>query len=308
MINKNDKIMSIREQCKLLDINRSTLYYHPVGDSEETLAMMNLLDEQYTRTPFYGVPKMTKFLRDKGYKVGRDRVRTLLRKMGLYAIYPKPYTSTSNKEHKVYPYLLKDLAVTRPNQVWAADITYIRLLHGFAYLVAVIDWFSRYVLSWRLSNSLEANFCIEALEEALDYGKPDIFNSDQGSQFTSSDFVGLLTSRQINISMDSRGRAFDNIFVERLWRSVKYEDIYIKDYQTISEVTSGLRDYFLFFNNERYHQTLDYGRPTDVYYGHGVVSQKFTKKEKIKKKRFSTAGTSFLSKKLNGPKLHLITP
>lgn len=228
---------------------------------------MNLLDEQHTKRPFYGVRKMTECLNRLGYSVGKDRVRTLLRHMGLKAVYPTPRTSQVHLEHKKYPYLLKGLNITRPNQVWSADITYIRLFKGFAYLVAVIDWFSRYVLSWRLSNSLDANFCTDALKEALSFGTPDIFNTDQGTQFTSGIFTSSLLEKSIQISMDSRGRALDNIFVERLWRSVKYEDIYLHGYQNIPEALSGLKDYFQFYNTERFHQALGYKTPWEIHSG-----------------------------------------
>lgn len=230
---------------------------------------MNLLDEQYTRTPFWGVRNMTSYIKDSGYKeVGRDHVRTLLRRMGLMAIYPKRKFNLSkpDKAHRIYPYLLRDVEVVRPNQVWSADITYIRLAFGFAYLIAVIDWYSRAVLSWRLSNTLDSSFCIEALREALaKYGCPEIFNSDQGCQFTSQEFIKVLADSNVNISMDGRGRCLDNIFVERLWRSVKYEDVYLKGYQTISEARVGLIKYFYFYNHRRYHQALDNKTPWQVY-------------------------------------------
>lgn len=226
---------------------------------------MNALDEQHTKTPFYGVRKMTEVLKRMGYKVGRDHVRTLLRKMGLEAIFAKPFTSKPHPKHAVYPYLLRDTQILYPDQVWSADITYIRLIQGFAYLVAIIDWFSRYVISWRLSNTLSADFCIEALAEALKYRRPEIFNTDQGSQFTSQDFIGLLAQNNIAISMDGRGRVFDNIFVERFWRSVKYENVYLHGYQTIPEAREGLKQYFDFFNMERLHQSLDYKTPWEVY-------------------------------------------
>jgi len=237
--------------------------------------MMNLLDEQYTKTPFYGVRNMTTYLRDKGYAVGKDHVRTLLRKMGLVAVFPKPNLSKPHPENRIYPYLLRDLEILRPNQVWCADITYIRLAHGFAYLVVILDWYSRCVLSWRLSNSLEADFCVEALREAIEqYGSPDVFNTDQGTQFTSQEFIGVLTGNNISISMDGRGRCLDNIFVERLWRSVKYENVYLKGYQTIPEARAGLTEYFGFYNKERYHQSLDNKTPWIVYCQGSVESQK----------------------------------
>jgi putative transposase len=247
-------------------LNRSSWYYEPKPISERDQRLMNLLDEQYTKTPFYGVRNMTLAMRTLGFVVGKDHIRTLLRKMGLEAVFPKPNLSKPHPENKVYPYLLRDLEVTRPNQVWCADITYIRLSWGFAYLVAIIDWYSRYVLSWKLSNSLEANFCVEALQEAVaKYGAPDMLNTDQGTQFTSQEFIGALTSHDISISMDGRGRCMDNIFVERLWRSVKYENVYLKGYQTIPEARSGLAEYFEFYNRERFHQSLDNKTPWQVY-------------------------------------------
>jgi putative transposase len=252
----------------LLDINRSRLYYKPAGISERDREMMNLLDKQHTKTPFYGVIKMRKYLSDEGFVVGKEHVRTLLRKMGLEAIFAKPNLSKPHSEHKIYPYLLKDVEIVRPNQVWATDITYIRLERGFAYLMAIIDWYSRYVISWRLSNTLDNDFCIEALEEGLrKYGLPEIFNSDQGSQFSSQDFTGILTGKGILISMDGKGRAYDNIFIERLWRSVKYECIYLNDYQNIPEARYGLENYFSFYNKERFHQALGYKTPEQIYFG-----------------------------------------
>lgn len=280
LINKNDKKYSIRKQCQLFGINRSSLYYEPVGISEQDQKLMNALDKQHTKTPFYGILKKTKAMKDLGYKVGKDHVKTLLRKMGLETIFPKPFTSKSHPENKVYPYLLKDVEVIRPNHVWSADITYIRLARGFAYLVAIIDWYSRCVLSWKISNTLSADFCVEALIEALRFGKPEIFNTDQGCQFTSQDFINKLLEYGIAISMDGRGRVFDNIFVERLWRTVKYENIYISGYQNIPELKGGLRRYFNFYNMERYHQALDYKRPWEVYSGSiimpgGVIQENY---------------------------------
>lgn len=228
---------------------------------------MRLLDKQYTLTPFYGVIKMTNFLRRLGHKIGKHKVRTLLRKMGLIAVYPEPKTSKKHPGNKVYPYLLRGLNIIRPNQVWAADITYIRLAEGFAYLVAIIDWFSRYVLSWQLSNALDADFCVEALGGAFKYGRCDIFNSDQGVQFTSKVFTEKLLAAQIKISMDGRGRVFDNIFVERLWRSVKYEKVYLNNYRTIPEARLGLQQYFKLYNTERLHEALNYNTPWEVYSG-----------------------------------------
>jgi len=268
LIDKEGGRFSIRKQCRLLDINLSTIYYKSVGISDEDKTLMDLLDQQHTITPFYGVIKMREYLLRLGYKIGKDRVRTLLRTMGLVAVCPTRKTSKPHPEHKIYPYLLRGVKVDRPNQVWSADITYIRLLQGFAYLVAIIDWFSRYVLGWRLSNTLDDEFCMEALDEALlRHGFPEIFNSDQGSQFTSNDFTGRLLLNKIQISMDGRGRVFDNIFVERLWRSVKYENIYIMGYQDIPEARVGLKKYFDLYNNERFHESLGYKTPAEVYLG-----------------------------------------
>jgi putative transposase len=248
-------------------MNRSGLYYEPVEDDALTLTLMRLIDEQYTKTPFYGSRKILMFLREAGYAVNRKRVQRLMQKMGLYGICPGPNTSKREQEHRIWPYLLKGLEIVRPNQVWSTDITYIRLEKGFLYLVAILDWYSRYVLAWRLSNSLEAGFCVEALDEALTCGRPEIFNTDQGCQFTSEGFTRRLLESDIRISMDSRGRALDNIFVERLWRSVKYEDVYLKGYQTVGEAQEGLARYFAFYNIERYHQSLGYQTPAVVHFG-----------------------------------------
>lgn len=222
------------------------------------MRIMHRIDEIFTVSPFYGSRKILEGLRREGVSIGRERVQSLMRQMGLIAIYPKPNLSRRHPEHKVYPYLLGNINIDRPNQVWSADITYIRLRSGFLYLVAIMDWFSRYVVSWRLSNSMDVSFCLEALEEALEHGCPAIFNTDQGSQFTSNEFTGVLLGKGIKISMDGRGRAFDNIFTERLWRSVKYEEVYIKNYQVYKEAREGLGAYFPFYNNRRYHQSLGY--------------------------------------------------
>jgi putative transposase len=267
------KELSIRRQCELLKLTRSNLYYEPVKVSEETLRIMNRIDEIFTEIPFYGSRKIGEALRREGYIIGRERIQSLMRQMGLRAIYPKVKLSKKHPDHRIYPYLLGNLDISYPNQVWCADITYIRLKQGFLYLVAVMDWFSRYVLSWRLSNSLDVSFCTEALEEALGKGRPDIFNTDQGSQFTSDDFTGILLSNEIAISMDGRGRVFDNIFVERLWRSVKYEEVYIKGYQVYRDAKEGLGAYFPFYNNSRYHQSLDYKTPYEVYNGLNKVTK-----------------------------------
>jgi putative transposase len=250
-----------------LDLNRSTFYYQPTGETELNLRLMRLIDEQYTKTPFYGWPKMTVYLQKLGYLINHKRVQRLMQLMGLQATCPKPGTSIPAPEHKIYPYLLRGLAITRPNQVWSADITYVPLLSGFMYLVAIIDWFSRYVLAWQLSNTLDGHFCIQALKQALQRGQPEIFNTDQGAQFTALAFTGLLEAAHIRISMDGRGRALDNIFVERLWRTVKYEDIYLKEYATVLALITGLTHYFTFYNDERFHQSLAYRTPAEVHFG-----------------------------------------
>jgi putative transposase len=235
LVDTNHEQISLRRQCDLLSLPRSGLYYQTRGESAENLELMNLLDEQYTRTPFYGVQRMTAWLRRQGKEVNEKRVRRLLRKIGLAAIYPKPRLSQPGVGAQVYPYLLRDVEIKQVDQVWSTDITYVRLVGGFIYLMAILDWYSRYVLEWEVSVTLEASFCIAALERALMRGQPSIFNTDQGSQFTSQNFTGKLLCAGIQISMDGRGRALDNIFVERLWRSVKYEDIYLKDYRTVGE-------------------------------------------------------------------------
>ena len=261
--------ISLGRQCELLGLARSSLYYQERGENERNLKLLRLLDEQYTRTPFYGVPRMTAWLCRQGEQVNEKRVRRLLRLLGLAAIYPQPRLSEAAPGHKIYPYLLRNVAITRVNQVWSTDITYIRLRQGFIYLVAVIDWFSRYVLSWEVSVTLEASFCLTALDWALRTGRPEIFNTDQGAQFTSHDFTGRLLAQGILISMDGRGRAMDNIFVERLWRSVKYEEVYLNDYQSVPESVRGLGGYFNFYNHERLHQSLGYRTPAEVYYRQG---------------------------------------
>jgi putative transposase len=259
--------ISVRRQCELLGANRSGLYYEPVGESEENLTLMRLLDQQYTRTPFYGGRKMVEWLDTQGFRVNRKRVSRLMDLMGIEAVYPKPKLSQPGDGHKVYPYLLRGVEVCRVNQVWSTDITYIRMAQGFVYLVAVMDWFSRYVLSWRLSLTMELDFCVEALKCALRRGRPEIFNSDQGSQFTSEKFTGELAEREIAISMDGRGRCMDNIFIERLWRSLKYEEVYLKDYETVAEARTGIEKYFRFYNQERLHQSLEYRTPAAVWLG-----------------------------------------
>jgi len=227
---------------------------------------MSLIDEQYLRTPFYGVKRMTEYLRSLKYEVNPKRVRRLMRKMCIEAIYSKPNLSKPDRGHKIYPYLLKGVTIDHVNQVWSSDITYIQMIRGYLYLVAVIDVFSRYVLSWELSNNLGCGFCITALESALKYGKPEIFNTDQGSQFTSNDYTNILEGSSIRISMDGKGRAIDNVFIERLWRSLKYEDIYLKSYETVKSLYEGLKAYFEFYNNERLHQGLNYKKPSEIYF------------------------------------------
>ena len=258
---------SLRQQCELLGLNRSSIYYQPKPIDSTDLDLMRLLDEQYTKTPFYGVLRMTAYLRQQGYRVNPKRVRRLLRFMGLDAIYQKPNTSKGCKEYHVYPYLLRNLPIVRCNQVWSTDITYIRLTKGFVYLMAVIDWYSRYVLNWSLSTTLEADFCIAGVGDLLAQGKRcEIFNTDQGVQFTTPRFTQPLLDHAIQISMDGRGRALDNIFVERLWRTVKYEHVYLHEFQTVAEVKAGLDTYFRFYNHERLHQSLDYHTPAQVYW------------------------------------------
>ena len=259
--------ISLGRQCELLGLARSSLYYQVRGENERNLKLLRMLDEQYTRTPFYGVPRMTAWLGTLGETVNEKRVRRLLRVLGLQAIYPKPRLSAAAPGHKIYPYLLRNVAITRVNQVWSTDITYIRLRQGFIYLVAVIDWFSRYVLSWEVSVTMESNFCVAALDWALRTARPEIFNTDQGSQFTCQEFTGRLLAQGIVISMDGRGRALDNIFIERLWRSVKYEEVYLHDYQSVPAAVSGLSGYFQFYNHQRLHQSLGYRTPAVVYYG-----------------------------------------
>lgn len=260
--------VSVVRQCVLAGVSRATVYARqkPRLVDASNLLLSHLIDEEYTRHPFYGSRKMVVFLKTAGYPVNRKRVQGLMRNMGLAGIAPGPNTSRSHPEHKVYPYLLRGVIISRRDQVWSTDITYIRLTHGFAYLVAVIDWYSRRVLSWRISNSMDMEFCVDCLEEALRrYGKPEIFNSDQGSQFTSDAFTGVLKREGIAISMDGRGRVFDNIFVERLWRTVKHEDVYLKGYATMTELTVGLTEYFAFYNSERPHQSLGQKTPEVVY-------------------------------------------
>ena len=255
----------MRRQCELLGLNRSTLYYPAAEETAENLRLMRCLDAEYTRHPFYGSRKLTVWLNGQGEAVNRKRVQRLLRLMGLEAIYPKPRLSTPGVGQRIYPYLLRNVAITRPDQVWSTDITYVPLPAGFMYLAAVIDWFSRCVLAWRLSNTLDGSFCLEMLDEALQHGRPDVFNTDQGVQFTAESFTGRLLQAGVAVSMDGKGRCLDNVFVERLWRTVKYEDIYPGCYETVPQLSAGLARYFPFYNEERPHQSLDYQTPRQVY-------------------------------------------
>lgn len=257
--------LSIRRQCELLELNRGSYYYKPGEETAENLDIMRRIDRLYVQWPFLGSRKLVEFLWRKGLEVNRKRVQRLMRLMGLEAICPKRHLSANGMDHRVYPYLLRGVTIVRPNQVWAADITYIPMRHGYLYLVAILDWYSRYVLAWKLSNSLETAFCREALAEALRSGPPDIFNTDQGVQFTSDEFTQLLREAEVKVSMDGKGRVFDNIFTERLWRSVKYEEVYLKAYDDGWGAEEGLGRYFAFYNTRRPHQALDYQTPAEVY-------------------------------------------
>jgi putative transposase len=262
----NHPVLSITRQCELLGLARSSLYYEPASESPLNLALMGRIDRQYTATPFYGSPRMTVLLQGLGYAVGHKRVERLMRLMGLAAVQPRRSLSQPHPRHPKYPYLLRNLAIERPGQVWSSDITYIGLRGGFLYLVAVLDWFSRYVLSWELSNSLDADFCVTALRRALELGQPEIVNTDQGSQFTGDAWTGLLDQREIAISMDGRGRCFDNIFTERLWRTVKYEEVYLSEYADGEQAWRALERYFIFYNQQRPHQALGWRTPAQVHY------------------------------------------
>ncbi len=262
-----ERPFSLSRQCELLSLHKSGLYYQPKGESEQNLQLMRKIDEQYLKTPFAGYRMMNELLRRQGEMVNEKRVRRLMRLMGLTAIYPKPDLSKANKAHKKYPYLLRNMVINQVNQVWSSDITYIPMKNGFLYLVAVMDWYSRYVLSWELSNSMESSFCVKALQTALErFGRPHIFNTDQGVQFTSDAFVDTLLEQNILVSMDGKGRATDNVFIERLWRSVKYEDIYLKSYSDGQTLFAGLQTYFQFYNTQRPHQHLAKLTPAEVYY------------------------------------------
>lgn len=266
MLEVDHPTLSMRRQCELIGLNRSSYYYQSARESSLNLTLMRLIDEQYLRTPFYGYQKMTRYLREKQqYQVNSKRVYRLMRLMGLRAVTPRPRTSQPSGEHKIYPYLLRGVSITRPDQVWSSDITYVPMHRGFMYLVAVLDWYSRYVLSWEISNTLDGDFCLTALERALQRGQPEIFNTDQGSQFTANAFTGRLEQAGIEISMDGKGRAFDNILNERLWRTVKYENIYLNEYETGLELVTGLAGYFDFYNHDRFHQSLNYLTPAQVY-------------------------------------------
>ena len=257
---------SIIDQCAMLQIPRSTLYYKPDPVSEKELKLMRCIDEIYTKWPFYGSRRMVEELRDEGFDVNRKRVRRLMRLMGIEAIYPRPNTSRKHPNHKIYPYLLRNLVIDRPNQAWCADITYIPMARGWVYLVAIMDWFSRRVLAWRLSITMEADFCVEALKEAMEcFGKPEIFNTDQGAQFTAAAFIDRLEAHDIKVSMDGKGRFLDNIFIERLWRSLKYEEVFTKAYTSVASARLGIGAWLRFYNEERKHQALDYRTPREIY-------------------------------------------
>jgi putative transposase len=274
MIEPDNTKLSVSRQCELIGLARASYYRAKkvVIETDENLDLMRIIDEEYMRHPFYGSRKMRDYLRRQGYKINRKRVQRLMQNMGIMSVAPKPGTSLGNKAHPKYPYLLRDLDITRVNQVWCADITYVRLPGGFVYLVAVMDWYSRKVLSWEISNSMEDSFCVSALERAIRlYGAPEIFNTDQGAQFTGSEFTSVLKANNIKISMDGKGRWMDNVFIERLWRSVKYEDIYIYEYRTLGQLRTGLNKYFQFYNHERPHQSFDIATPDEVYAGVAAI-------------------------------------
>lgn len=257
--------LSVREQCRILGIHRSNVYYEPVPESAENLQLMRMMDEEHLKRPYRGSRQMMDFFKDEGLVVNRKRIQRLMRIMGIEGLSPKRRTTLQNKGHKVYPYLLRNLEISRPNQVWCCDITYIPLPLGFLYLVAVMDWYSRYVISWRLSNSMDVDFCVEALEEAFTQGKPEICNTDQGSQFTSREFTGVLKAQDVAISMDGKGRAIDNVMIERLWRTVKYEEVYLKEYTSGTECHKGLSEYLDYYDHRRRHQSLNHRTPWEVY-------------------------------------------
>ena len=268
LVDHDDRVVPVIAQCRLLKVARSSLYYRPAPVSADDLAVMRRMDELHLACPFYGSRRMTAVLRREGWPVNRKRIKRLMRIMALEAIYQKPNTSRKHPDHKVYPYLLRGLVIDRPNQVWCADITYIPMAKGFVYLVAVMDWFSRRVLAWRVSITLETDFCVEALRDAMHrFGQPEIFNTDQGVQFTSAAFLGELETLGVRISMDGKGRFLDNIFIERLWRSLKYEEVFLKAYGSVPEARIGIGDWLAFYNDERPHQALDYRTPTAVFHG-----------------------------------------
>ncbi len=265
-------MLSVSQQCELLGLSRSSYYYEPATESAENLALMELIDREYTAHPFLGSRRLRSWLRGEGQRVNRKRVQRLMRLMGLEAVYPKPRLSVGGAGHKVYPYLLRGVAIARVDQVWSTDITYIPMPHGFMYLTAVMDWYSRYVLSWRLSNTLDVEFCLEALNEALSRSCPEVFNSDQGVQFTSASYTGRLEKAGARVSMDGKGRCLDNVFVERLWRSVKYEEVYLWRHETVPALHAGLTRYFGYYNRARRHQGLNDQIPAEVY-GKGLRSR-----------------------------------
>jgi len=267
IINSDPCQISIARQCELLGLSRAAYYYQPRPVTEYDLQVMRLIDEEFTRHPFYGSRRLSHWLKGQNHQVGRDKVRDLMKRMRLEAIYPRKRLSQKNKDHQTYPYLLRHLKIDHPDQVWCSDITYIRLKRSFAYLVVVMDWYSRYVLSWELSLSLEPEFCVKALQKALEISKPEIFNSDQGSQYTSTDMTDVLKTAGIPISMDGKGRVFDNIIIERLWRTVKYEEVYLHDYENPDGAREGLENYFEFYNQERRHSRLGRKTPSEVYWG-----------------------------------------
>ena len=263
---KEHQELSIRRQCEILSFNRSSLYYERIGLSEEDQMILDEMDKIYLDFPFYGSRRMSRELKRRGFKVGRHKARSLMRILGVEAIYPRKRLSFPDKEHQIYPYLLRDVEIDRPDIAWASDITYIRLKHGFVYLVAVMDIYSRYIISWRISNTLETDFCCEALKEALERGNPEYFNTDQGAQFTSGDFISILKEEKIKISMDGKGRVIDNIFIERFWRTLKYEEVYTKSYETIAECKASIGEFIRKYNQERLHQSLgEYDTPFEAY-------------------------------------------
>ena len=300
MVDRQHPVLSTVRQCALMSISRSSVYYRPRGSSQKDLEALKLIDQQYLVTPFYGSRRMRVWLGRQGHSANRKRVRRLMRTMGLQAIYRRPRTSQPGPGHKVYPYLLGGMEIARPNQVWAADITYIPMARGFLYLVAIMDWYSRYVVAWNLSNTLDADFCVQALEKALTQRNPEVFNTDQGSQFTSEGFIGLLEQHGVRISMDGKGRYSDNIFVERLWRTVKYEEVYLKAYSNGREAKDGLEAYFHFYNTQRPHQALGYRTPAEVFSGDSVQSD-----EQSKERRWSPSRALVNLGKTAGPSLNI---